>query len=137
MLKQKGFTMVELMMVVAIISILVLVALPAYQNYTIRTRVSEGLTLVTGAKTAVVETFQARNSVANQAATGFVSPAATPNVSDISISNTGNGAITVTFTATAGNGTIVFTPTLVTGSPVIWDCTGGTLAATYRPSICR
>ncbi|MFY8042955.1 MAG: pilin [Rhodoferax sp.] len=61
---QKGFTLIELMIVVAIIGILAAVALPAYQDYTIRSRVTEGLTLAGAAKVAVAETFSARGGVA-------------------------------------------------------------------------
>ena len=69
---QKGFTLIELMIVVAIIGILAAVALPAYQDYTVRTKVSEGLVLANAARTAVSETFATRNSgaVAAYAGTG-------------------------------------------------------------------
>ncbi len=137
--KESGFTMIELMMVVAIIGILAMVALPAYQTYSIRTRVSEGIALATVAKTAVAETFQSQNTVATQAATGYVSPGpnATTNVDNITIANDGTAVITVTFTAKAGSGTILFVPTMVAGTPVTWDCRTGTLAAAYRPPVCR
>jgi len=73
---QKGFTLIELMIVVAIIGILAAVALPAYQDYTIRARVTEGLSLANAAKTAVVDAFNNRTSGAVDAYTGAVAQAA-------------------------------------------------------------
>lgn len=136
-MKQQGFTLIELMIVVAIIGILAAIAIPAYQDYTIRARVSEGLSLASAAKTAVAETFQSQNAVADQAATGYVSPGATASVASLTIADDGTGAISITYTAAAGGGTIVLTPTLATGQPITWDCTGGTLINKYRPAICR
>ena len=100
---QKGFTLIELMIVVAIIGILAAVALPAYQDYTIRARVSEGLVLSTAAKTSVAENA----SNGQPFAAGWSKPVATVNVSDIDIASGGAfpGTITVAYTPAAGGAT--------------------------------
>lgn len=132
---ERGFTLIELMVTVSIIGILAIIALPAYQNYTIRARVTEGLSLASTAQLAVNEyTFSNNQLPASQADTEYTSPAPTENVSSILMGSL--GVITITYTATAGNGTIILTPTLQSGD-LLWDCTGGTLSAEYRPAICR
>jgi type IV pilus assembly protein PilA len=135
-MKQKGFTLIELMIVVAIIGILAAIAIPAYQDYTIRARVTEGLEMASSAKLAISETAMTNNALpATQAATGYTSPAATPNVASIVVGAA--GLVTITYTAAAGGGTILMTPTLTANGDVTWDCTGGTLLAKYRPASCR
>ncbi len=134
---QKGFTLIELMIVVAIVGILAAVAIPAYQDYTVRARVTEGLSLASAAKVTVAE--NAANGSA--LAAGYTAPAATLNVTSVAID--AGGLITVTLTTKAGGGTVVFTPApvLVAGTPpndrITWTCTGGTLAQKYRPAECR
>ena len=137
-MKNRGFTLIELMIVVAIVGILAAVAIPAYQDYTIRARVTEGLNLASAAKLAVSETALTNGGLpANQAATGYVTPAATPNVDSIAIADDASGSITISYSATAGGGTIILVPTLDASNGVTWTCNTGSLAAKYRPANCR
>ena len=106
---QKGFTLIELMIVVAIIGILAAVALPAYQDYTIRARVSEGMVLASAAKLSVAENAAQGSAFAG----GWTAPVTTANLSSITIDKDA-GFVTATFPAaaggTAGRNTIIFTP---------------------------
>lgn len=143
--QQKGFTLIELMIVVAIVGILAAIAIPAYQDYTIRARVTEGLSLASAAKVTVSENAMSGSS---SLALGWTPPSPTNNVASVAV-DANNGAITVTYVSGIDTGgTIVLTPTTgstnvallagtVPGDAIEWSCTTGSLDNRYRPANCR
>ena len=134
---QKGFTLIELMIVIAIIGILAAIALPAYQDYTKRARAAEGLSLAGGAKTAVSEFYSSNNQFPSNNAAAGLAAAANINGNSVSQVNVDTGRITVTYNDKVGaNSTSVVSPTVTSGG-LTWDCKGGTLASSLRPSECR
>jgi type IV pilus assembly protein PilA len=140
--KQKGFTLIELMIVVAIVGILAAIAIPAYQDYTVRARVTEGLSLASAAKVTVAENAMSGLPL-NQ---GYVAPNATSNVASVAV-NSADGVITITYVAAIdGGGNMTLTPSAggaaiasgtIPTNAITWDCTGGSLNDRYKPAICR
>jgi type IV pilus assembly protein PilA len=163
---QKGFTLIELMIVVAIIGILAAIAIPAYQDYTVRTKVTEGLNLAASAKVAVSEGYQSGDMTGVDAAATAWNPSYSSNpskyVSSVQI-DSATGVITITYSSAtpqiAGR-TLLLSP-FVNGTALTsglvgnidWACTSeskttatarnmgsaatGTLQARYAPSECK
>lgn len=138
---QKGFTLIELMIVVAIIAILAAIALPAYQDYLIRSQVSEGAVLSDGAKTAITEFYSNKGIFpANNESAGLALAASIQGRYVASVSAPA-GVITATFNATNANAaiqakTLVFSAITHAGS-VEWKCKPGTTPPKYVPTSCR
>jgi len=143
---QKGFTLIELMIVVAIIAILAAIAIPAYQNYLIRSQVSEGAVLTDGAKTAVAEYYSnlGQFPTSNQSA-GLPTNAASISgkyVTSVSVATA--GVIQAQFNSTTANqaiqGDVFALSASANGGSITWTCSNSTYTTVpqiYLPTSCR
>jgi type IV pilus assembly protein PilA len=141
MKKQQGFTLIELMIVVAIIGILAAIAIPAYQDYTIRAQVSEGLNLSGGAKAAVTEFYQDQGAFPADNATAGLEAAGNITGKYVTQVAVNAGVITVTYgndaNANIAGATLTMTPLDNAGS-VSWTCANGAgLQNKWLPAACR
>lgn len=140
MKKQQGFTLIELMIVVAIIGILAAIAIPAYRDYTVRAKVSEGLQTAAGAKAAVSETYLSTGTLpGTNTAAGLVAPTSITGNNVTSVDVNANGAIQITYAndSAIAASTLVMTPSTASAGSVVWNCTGGDVEDKYRPANCR
>jgi type IV pilus assembly protein PilA len=139
---QQGFTLIELMIVIAILGILMAIAIPAYQDYTVRAKVSEGMNVAGAAKLAVAETYQTKGTWPTDNTDAGLPTSTSISGNNVTGVNVASGKITITYNAQEpkiSGKTIVLSPSF-TGGSVSWNCkpaVGTNVDPKYLPSACR
>jgi type IV pilus assembly protein PilA len=139
---QQGITLIQLMIVVAIVGILAAIAIPAYQDYSVRSKVTEGLSIANPAKILVEDTFRSGGSAAMANITSAWNPASTTTVNVASVLVVAaTGSVVINYAAGTGpmsGQTVTLIPNLVVGKPIAWICMVNTAANDrYVPQNCR
>ena len=143
---QQGFTLIELMIVVAIIGILAAIAIPAYQDFTIRSKVTELINAAGVCKTSIAEYYQSKGAFPAGTADSGCSTVGTANSGAPTVAALGvisvaaTGGLNTQLVGNASGVTLVYTPTTAAAGAAItaWDCKAGTdIAAKYLPAVCR
>ncbi|WMP18901.1 pilin [Thiothrix lacustris] len=135
--KHQGFTLVELMIVVAIIGILSAIALPAYQDYTKRAHVTEGLHIAGGAKTAIAEYRSSMGVYPTDNAAAGITAANLIQGNALRSLEIDSSRIILTYNTQVKAGATIIIQGSEQDASFTWTCTGGTVPAVYRPSSCR
>ena len=143
MRRQHGFTLLEILIALSVISILAVVAVPIYLDYQVRAEITEGFVMAEPVKHMVTE-FHATNGTwpGSNAAAALEAPAyyKTDYVDTINVTGNAAGAvITITFSipALGANNTIILTPSTLAGNAITWSCVQGSVAKKFRPAVCQ
>ena len=132
-----GFTLIELMIVVAIIGILAAVAVPSYQEYTARAQISEAITITSSYKTPLAEFYESTGSYPSNL-TSIGTTTSGKYVNSVTLSSSGtNVTLTATMRSTTNPGIQNSTLILTSNDGLQWDCSGGDVETRYRPGTCK
>ncbi len=151
--RQQGFTLIELMIVVAIIGILAAIAIPAYENYVAKAQFTEAISLISGEKIPVTNYYSENDACPTngQVGTGIPAAALIDGKYVLSVTTggpltgaptTGGCTITALFKSTGVNAglagqSVAFYMHTAPGSPIVWDCSSATISQSLMPSICK